>query len=287
LVSNITSMKIHTLVTITAICGIFFTACNDASTNKGTSSTDSVKNTPPPPVSLAMVSASPEFPNAALAISSVKAEKVGKDSAKVSFAFDVKNYELKMQTPDKDNKGCNNSKDGQHIHFILDNKPYKALYEPKNDVTLPNNTEHYLMAFLSRSYHESIKSKGAAVVYHFKIDEKGNLKKLDDPKTPMLFYSRPKGDYIGKDTANLLLDFYVWNCNLSPDSFKVKAEITNETNPSQSLTTTIDKWESHFIQNLGTGKSKVTLTLMDKEGKAIGDPVAREFNMMAQEAVKN
>jgi hypothetical protein len=281
--------KLYTLFTV-AGCSLLLAACGNNSTDKATSSKDSTAAAPPPPVALAVVSASPEFPNASLALSSVKAEKIGKDSAKVSFAFGVKNYELKMQTPDKDNKGCANSKDGQHIHFILDNKPYKALYEPKNEVTLPNDgKDHYLMAFLSRSYHESIKSKGAAIVYHFKIDEKGNLKKLDDPKTGMIFYSRPKGDYLGKDTANLLLDFYVWNCSLNPDSFKVKAEITNENKPDQKLTTTLDKWESHFIKNLGTGKSTVTLTLVNKDGNVVEGPMtkaSREINLSASEPVK-
>lgn len=237
-------------------------------------------------VALAAVSASPEFPGATLTIKNVKADKAGKDSAKVTFNFDVKNYELKLQTTDNANKMCNNSDKGQHIHFILDNTPYKALYEPTNDVTLPNDgKEHYLVAFLSRSYHESIKSKGAAVVYHFKIDEKGNLKKLDDPKTPMLIYSRPKGDYVGKDTTNILLDFYVLNDSLSGGGHKVKAEISNADKSAQHLTATIDKWEPHFIQNLGTGKCKVILTLVDKDGKAVEGPMTsatREFNLKAQ-----
>jgi hypothetical protein len=286
-------MKSRVLITVTACCGILVGACNNGATTNSDNGkgADSVKAAPMPPVSLAMVSASPEFPNASLAIASVKAEKVGADSAKVSFAFDVKNYELKMQTTDGAAKSCANSKDGQHIHFILDNKPYKALYEPKNDVTLPNDgKEHYLMAFLSRSYHESIKSKGAALVYHFKIDEKGNLKKLDDPKTPMLFYSRPKGDYIGADTANLLLDFYVWNCSLATDGYKVKAEISNAGNATRSLTTTLDKWEPRFIQNLGTGKCTVNIILLDKEGKQVDGPMTgtnREFNLLAQEVPKN
>lgn len=285
-------MKTHTLLILTTGCTLLFSSCGNNNTKTETNTTsvkDTTKTAPPAPVTLTTVSPSPEFPGATLAISSVKAEKVGKDSAKVSFNFAVKNYELKMQTSDNANKMCNNSDKGQHIHFILDNQPYKALYEPKNDVTLANGGEHYLMAFLSRSYHESIKSKGAAVVYHFKIDEKGNLKKLDDPKEPMLFYSRPKGDYFGKDTANVLLDFYVWNCNLATDGYKVNADIANETNTGQQLSVTIDKWEPHFIQNLGTGKSKVTLTLTDKDGKPVEGhqaSVSREFNMMAQEAGK-
>ncbi len=192
-----------------------------------------------------------------------------------------------MQTSDNANKMCNNSDKGQHIHFILDNAPYKALYEPTNDVMLPNDgKEHYRnLAFLSRSYHESIKSKGAAVVYHFKVDEKGNLKKLEDPKTPMITYSRPKGEYIGKDTTNILLDFYVWNCDLAADGYKVKADISNEDKTTQSLTATIDKWVPHFIQNLGTGKCKVVLTLVYKDGKQVDGPqttATREFTLKAQ-----
>lgn len=280
-------MKTTTLLSFAAAASLFITSCGNNTTTSNTGNTakaDSVKSLAP--VALASVSPSPDFPNATLEIKSVKSDKVGKDSAKVTFNFDVKNYELKLQTSDNGTKMCNNSDKGQHIHFILDNGPYKALYEPTNDVTLPNDgKEHYLVAFLSRSYHESIKSKGAAVVYHFKIDEKGNLKKLDEPKTPMITYSRPKGDYAGKDTANILLDFYIWNCSLAADGYKVKAEIANENKTTQQLTATIDKWEPHFIQNLGTGKCKVTLTLVDKDGKTAEGPgtsASREFNLKAQ-----
>jgi hypothetical protein len=277
-----------TLLTSVLLAGgtLFFASCGDGNSSKNSSTMDSVKPAPLPPVAVATVSPSPGFPGAALGIKNVKAEKAGKDSSKVTFDFDVKNYELKMQTSDNGTKMCNNSDKGQHIHFILDNAPYKALYEPTNDVTLPNDgKEHYLVAFLSRSYHESIKSPGAAVVYHFKIDDKGALKKLDDPKTPMIAYSRPKGDYMGKDTANVLLDFYVMNCNLSADGYKLKAEIANEDKNSQQQTIIMDKWEPRFIQNLGTGKCKVTLTLVDKDGKPADGPqstATREFNLKAQ-----
>lgn len=280
-------MKTYTLLALAA-AALFLASCGNGTENKNNTSTkDTVKAVPPPRVALADVSPSPDFPGASLTIGSVKAEKNGKDSTKVTFNFAVKNYELKMQTSDNGSKMCNNSDKGQHIHFILDNTPYKALYEPTNDVMLPNDgKEHYMFAFLSRSYHESIKHKEAVVVYHFKVDEKGNLKKLEDPKEPMLVYSRPKGDYLGKDTANILLDFYILNCDLTPDGFKVKAEIANEDKPSQQLTATIDKWQPHFITNLCTGKCKVMLYLVDKDGSpmtgAFKTSATREFNLKAQ-----
>ena len=275
---------------IAAVSALGFAACNNnAGTENKTTATDSVKAAPRVPVVITKVSPSPEFPGATLTMKTPIAEAVGKDSAKLTFNFDVKGYELKGQTADNGTKGCNNSDKGQHIHFIMDNAPYKALYEPKNEITLANNTEHYLMCFLSRSYHESLKNKEAAVMVHFKIDEKGHYKKLDEPKTPMVFYSRPKGDYIGKDTANILLDFYVWNASLAPDAYKVKADITNENIQGQSLSATISKWESNFIQNLGTGKCKVVLTLTDKDGKQVEGrqtTVTREFNLAATEPMK-
>ena len=145
-------MKKIVLPVIVAGSVLLLASCGESTPKEEQNNTTDSVTAAPPPVAIASVTPSPEFPNASLAVSA-KGEKVGKDSAKVVFAFDVKNYELKMQTADNGTKLCNNSAQGQHIHFILDNQPYKALYEPKNEVTLANNTEHYLMAFLSRSYH--------------------------------------------------------------------------------------------------------------------------------------
>lgn len=236
---------------------------------------------------LGPVGASPDYPNASLAIANVTTTPVGKDSAKVKFTFAVKSYELKAQTADTGSKLCNNSAQGQHIHFILNNAPYKALYEPENEVTLANGTEHYLMVFLSRSYHEAVKSPGAAAIYHFRIDEKGKLVRMDDPKTPMLFYSRPKGDYIGKDTANILLDFYLWNGKLAQDGYKVQADIL--TSEGENNTFTFMAWEPRFITNLPMGKNKITLTLLGADGKQPDGPntkVEREINLSAGEPMK-
>lgn len=239
------------------------------------------------PINLIPLIGSPEFDNAALSLRNARATAIGKDSTTIAFEFDVKNYNLKNQTSDAVGKNCNNSDKGQHIHFIMDNAPYAALYEPKHEITLPKNSEHYLMCFLSRSYHESLKTKGAAFVYHFKIDENGKLVKLDEPTTPMVFYSRPKGDYVGVDTANLLLDFYVWNATLGAD-YKVKADIKNDNN-GQSRSIDFDTWQAMFIEHLGTGKSTVSISLIDKEGKQVEGPMTnatRHFQMAAQEPLQ-
>lgn len=284
-------MKTLTLLTAAALTTLATASCNNGTSSSESQKTDSTTTTttaaPRPKVELADVSASPEFPGASLTMGATKTAPVGTDSVKVTFNFNVKNYELKMQTSDNGNKMCNNSDKGQHIHFIMDNGPYKALYEPTNDITLAKNSEHYLMAFLSRSYHESIKAKGAALMFHFKVDKDGKVQKAEEVKTPMVFYSRPKGDYFGKDTANILLDYYVWNFEPSADGYKVKADVTPANGEAASFT--FDKWAPKFIKNLGTGKSSVMLTLVDKDGKQVEGPntsVSREFNLMAQEGAK-
>jgi hypothetical protein len=269
-----------------ALCGLcLFAACNNTGDNSETTTTSTDSATakaPKQPIMVTEVGQSPDFPNAQLTIGDVTASAQG-DSTKVSFNFNVKNYELKNQTADAGSKQCNNSDKGQHIHFILDNKPYVALYEPKHEVVLANNTEHYLLVFLSRSYHESLKNKGAAAVYHFRVDDKGKLQKMDVPKTPMVFYSRPKGDYLGKDTENLLFDFYVWNTKLSPDGNKVKAHIAGD---GVDTTITVTDWKSMFLKNMPMGKPSITLTLVDKDGNKIDGPaseVTRTFNVSKDE----
>nr|WP_294900850.1 hypothetical protein [uncultured Pedobacter sp.] len=211
-----------------------------------------------------------EFPNAKLTITDVKTEKVGADSVKLMYTFNVANYELSKQTMDNHSGECANSDKGQHIHFIMDNKPYQALYKPENTITLPINSEHYLLSFLSRSYHLSVKSPDASVLVHFKIDKDGKYLALDSVKEPMLFYSRPKGEYAGKDTQNVLLDFYVKNAKLAADAYKVKVNVGD-------TTFTVDKWQPYFIKNAPMGDLKLKITLLDAAGKELtGDNTSIE-----------
>lgn len=271
---NTPSMKLGFVMLLSAS---LLASCQDGNNDsQGASET-----TPSPTITLADVPASPEFPDAKLGIKNIKTTQHG-DSVKVQFMFNVQNYELKAQTDDAANKGCNNSAQGQHIHFIMDNAPYIALYEPTHEITLPKNSDHYLMAFLSRSYHESLKNKDAAVLYHFRINENGKVEKLEDPSQPMVFYSRPKGDYLGNDIENLLLDFYVWNATLGEDAL-VKARIETD---GIDTTFHFSSWKSTFIQNLPEGKVKVTLTLTDGNGNRIEGPmteVTREVSLAKQE----
>lgn len=203
-----------------------------------------------------------EFPDAKLTIADVKTEKVGTDSVKLMYRFNVANYELTKQTMDNHSGECANSDKGQHIHFIMDNKPYQALYKPENTVTLALDSEHYLLVFLSRSYHLSVKSPDASALIHFKIGKDGKYVEMESPKEPMLFYSRPKGEYVGKDNQNVLLDFYVKNATLAADAYKVKVSVAD-------TTFIVDQWQPYFIKNAPMGDLNLKIELLDAGGKEL------------------
>lgn len=210
---------------------------------------------------------SPEFPDA-------KIETVEYKDGKFSFGIDSDTYELGAQTADAPSKMCANSGKGQHIHLIIDNAPYAAKYTASFDYDVTDG-DHYMLAFLSRSYHESIKTDAAHVAYLGTFMDK-SLKDVKEVKDPMLFYSRPKGTYVGKaNTDKVMLDFYLSNTTLGEN--KVIANINGEDH-------TINKWQPFYIEGLPIGNNTITLTLVDKDGNKVDaplNPVSRTFKLEA------
>lgn len=264
-------MKNYTF--LLALC-LFF-SCKNAETNTSETSTNETteaQSTNSSKYTLTPFSASPEFPDAK--ISSMQYRE-----GKFTFGVSGKSYELGAQTPDAPQKMCANSGKGQHIHLIIDNKPYAAKYtaEFEHDVA---DGEHYMLAFLSRSYHESIKTDKANVLYKIKVADK-SLKDIKEMKEPMLTYSRPKGTYVGEaDTKKVMLDFYVSNLSLGSD-YKVKVDINGET------AATLDTWQPYYIEGMPMGENTIKLTLVDGAGKTVEtplNPVERTFTLKADPA---
>ncbi|CAM4089422.1 hypothetical protein FLAN108750_09680 [Flavobacterium antarcticum] len=216
------------------------------------------------------------FPGAKLTISSQVATSADADSVSFKTMYKVANFELTMHTEGHNGEHMANSGQGQHIHYILDNTPYAALYKPENEVKLKKGSEHYLLSFLSRSYHESLKEKDAFVLEHFKINDKGAYEKLATPTAPMLFYSRPKGEYKGADTKAILLDFFVVNTTLAKDGYKVQANVNGQD-------FMLDEWRPYQITGLPMGENVIKLTLMDASGNVVSGEntsVERKITLM-------
>jgi hypothetical protein len=217
---------------------------------------------------------SPKFPDARLALSEPEAGKTVA-TKEVPFKYGLTNYQLTAQTEGHHDHA--NSAQGQHIHNIVDNEPYTAHYT--TDFTKPiENGSHVVLSFLSRSYHESLKHKEA---YDLRVINVGDSKTGPganfDTKGQHLFYSRPKGEYVGNDTKKVMLDFYLVNTTLAADGNKVRATING-------TPFTIDRWLPHTIEGLPMGESTIKLELLDKDGKVVPGPfntVERKITLKA------
>ena len=210
------------------------------------------------------------FPNAKLSLKSPAASEVT-EAKEYEFSFAVDNYELMEQTPMAEERHCANSQKGQHIHFILNNAPYEAHYEPsfKAELMEGNNV---VLAFLSRSYHESIKQEDAFILQNFPIGE--NVASFDQT-AKHLFYSRPKGSYTGEDTKRILLDFFLVNTELSEEGYQVKAIIDD----NQFM---LSHWQPYFVEGLSMGEHTFRLQLIDADGKLVEGP----FNDSGERVIK-
>jgi hypothetical protein len=210
------------------------------------------------------LSDSPSFNDAILSLNS-PLEKELLTKGDVHFAYDIKNYQLSKPTLEGScAQDCANSSQGQHIHLILNNQPYLAKYTPEFDETLAPG--HYVaLSFLSRSYHESIKHYEAFDLRQFTV---GKVKEKDvDLTQPMLFYSRPKGEYKGKEIKKILLDFYVVNATLGVNDYTVRASI-------DGTVFLLKSWKGYLIEGLSAGEHSIKIELLDKTGTLVKSPYA-------------
>lgn len=255
--------------------GLFIFACQSTETNEKADDATETTQEPAPAANkytLTPFSNSPEFADAEMT-------KMAYTDGVWNFDIAGESYELGAQTSDAEQKMCANSGKGQHIHLIIDNAPYNAKYTAEFDDVKVGDGTYHVLAFLSRSYHESIKTDAAHKAE--KITIKDNSIESAEPITsPMIFYSRPKGTYVGKaNTDKVMLDFYPIAAPLRAGQYRVKAEINGEEHM-------IDKWQPYYIEGLPMGKNSITLTLLDSNGNIVPaplNPVTREFELKADE----
>jgi len=217
---------------------------------------------------------SPKFPEAQLRVIGPATGAMIQSGA-VPFDYDLTNFQLSKMTGGMHAGDMANSMKGQHIHNIVDNEPYTAHYTTEFTKNITDG-QHVILSFLSRSYHESLKHRGA---YDLRVITVGNAA----PETPLnfnlrgqhLFYSRPKDVYSGNDTKKVMLDFYLVNTNLAPEGNKVRATI----NGTEFM---LEQWAPYMMEGLPMGQNTVKLELVDNSGTVVPGPynsVVRTFTL--------
>lgn len=172
------------------------------------------------------------------------------DGTELSVEFDLKNYRIGREI-------------GQHVHMIIDNKPYVAHYVDGSAEVFKDLEPgtHLIRAFPARHYHMSLKTENAFDMKVFHVQEKSDEFEFD-PEAPLLTYSRPKGTYSKEAAENLLLDFYVTNVELGDDA-KVVYSIDGEKEGE------LTEWKPTLLPELDSGEHDVTLKLVNSDGGLI------------------
>lgn len=269
--------KIFLLVCLPALLSLV--ACNSESPKENQSGTDEttpeIKDLPEGitlennGIILNEVVGSPEFPGSVLSITSPELHSdQGLDSIIFNFKVTGGDYKLGSQSVDAETKKCSNSAKGQHVHLIIDNTPYSASYTESFTKKGLEAGNHVALAFISRSYHESLKHKGAYALTQFKVGE-AEMDEID-LDAPHLFYSRPKGKYEGDNTENVMLDFYLVNTEISEGGNYVQVTIND------AAKFNITKWAPYFIKGLKAGTNKIDIQLMNKDNHFIEGPFNHE-----------
>ncbi|MDY6785530.1 MAG: hypothetical protein SW833_23770 [Cyanobacteriota bacterium] len=164
---------------------------------------------------------------------------------------------------------------GPHLHLILDNQPYRAVYTTDEPIVFENLQPgtHTLRVFASRPWHESFKNEGAYAQTTFHVIAPSNSNAPETTK-PLLTYSRPKGSY---GAEPILLDFYLTNAPLhlvaaeDPEDNIEDWRIRVTVNGQSFL---VDTWQPLYLTGFQTGQNWVKLELLDEEG----NPTDNAFN---------
>ena len=232
---------------IIGVIAIIYSCLSNEKKNTIINSSNELQN-----ITITKVIGSPEYENASL---NIKTIEMGDEESK--FSFNIENYDLGIQTLKNFDYQLANSAKGQHIHFIINNGPYSAHYMDSFSKDFKKKS-NVILAFLSRSYHESVKNKDAFILTQVGENQV-------DLESEFLFYSRPKGTYKGTDTERLLLDFYLVNTEISSNGNKVRATI-------QDTEFIIDEWAPYYIKGLPKGEINIKLELIDSSGNLIKTP---------------
>lgn len=182
----------------------------------------------------------------------------------VEAGIDVQGFTLEDTTPAVDRRGIAISERGTHVHFMVDNSPYVAVYD-ENEVLELTGLEtgaHWLRAFAARQWHESVKTDSAFAMRKFYVND--TLPDLDVQRDdPLLTYSRPKGLYRGQAADSILVDFFVTNAELGPDAHSVRLTVDD------SLVYSLDEWKPHYLLGLDSGEHAVKLDLIGPKGSVV------------------
>jgi len=235
----------------------------------------------------------PRTPEPATSLLTIAVPEPGKMlNNPVWIQFRVEGYALGADSQFDRADEVANSKMGQTIHVVIDNYPYFPINEPAIDpfdeqgyyyyqsykFEVPYQLDegvHTIRIFPARSFGESLKGERVFHSTFFYLGSQDGGTPVDLSK-PYLTYNEPSDQFYLQEGKPVLLDFFLTNCELSQDGYKVKVTIDGKS--SRMVTS----WQPYYIYGLKRGDHTVRLQLLDSQNKQVSGPfndVERTFTV--------
>lgn len=233
-------------------------------------------------------------PEPSTTILSIAVPKAGEvvDGNPVWLQFRVDGYTLGSDSQFDRASEVVNSNMGQTVHVVIDDLPYFPVNEPAVD---PFNEDgfyydmsykfkvpfhlkegiHTVRMFAARSFGESLKGNKVFQAMHFYVGAERGRAQID-LDAPYLTYNEPSDQIYLVESKPVLLDFWICNCELTRDGYKVRLTIDGKTN--RLLTS----WQPFYIYGLRKGKHTIRLELLDARDKLVSgafNSVERTINV--------
>ncbi|MBI2743396.1 MAG: hypothetical protein HYX48_05710 [Chlamydiales bacterium] len=207
-----------------------------------------------------------------------------KTSNPVELELRVQGYPIGTNTEIPRAKEIYNDPAGQSMHVVIDNQPYfeineafvdaldnnETYYDQTLEINIPFKLKpgaHTIRVFPVRSFNESLKGDNCFASGTFYMGKKEELKDID-LSAPYITYNEPQGEYDFHPATPILLDFYITNCQLSTDGYKVEVSIDGKKER------VISNWVPYYIYGLKKGSHTIHLQLIDSSNA----PVPGAFN---------
>ncbi len=161
---------------------------------------------------------------------------------------------------------------GPHLQLILDNEPYKSIYDVTQPVTLENLSPgtHTIRVFAAKPWNESFKNDGAYAQTTFHVFTKSNDNNPNS-SLPLLTYSEPKGGYGAEPIA---IDYYLTNAPLhlvaqensndNINDWRIKVTVNGES-------FFVDTWQTIYLKGFKVGNNWVQLEFIDENGNEVSN----------------
>ena len=166
---------------------------------------------------------------------------------------------------------------GQTVHVVIDNNPYFPIngpslspfdengfyYNSRYKFEIPFKLKegmHTIRIFPARSFGESLKKENTFTASYFYVG-----KVQDNPDFsldgPYLTYNEPSDQLPLSSKKPILLDFYLTNCELSTDGYKVRLTLDG------SIRRILTSWQPYYIYGLAKGSHTIRLELLNPSNK--------------------